>query len=616
MGAQVEHGCVLLVDDDEMIRMLAAESLRHGGFEVREADCGEEALRLFDEDHFDLILLDVMMPGVDGNAVCERIRQHARGKWLPILMLTGLNDTDSIERAYAAGATDFITKPINWLLLTQRVRYGLRASRAIENVMRSQQSLAHAQRLARMGSWEWSPTDSRFACSDELWRILGDLKLAGAETPALFLDRVRESDKAAVAAARQALLSDGTRYRLTYGMMRKDGSMAEVFEEAEAVRDASGRIVKVEGFTQDITERVESQRRIQHLALHDALTGLANRQFFTEMLSLELKRARRNKRACAILYLDIDHFKAVNDALGDTTGDRLLCAIAKRLGQAVRGTDLQAIKPPMRAGEMVARIDGDAFAVLVMELHKAEDASLVAERLLHTIGEPLLLDGDRELLLSACIGIAVYPRDGNTGEALWRHAEQAMYAAKATGPATCRFFDEEMNATASVKLTLENELRRAIAGDELRLHFQPKVDAASGRITGAEALVRWQHPQRGLLGPNHFIPLAEEMGLIVALGDWVVAAAAQQLRQWSDGGLEALLLSINLASPSFLEDGFAEKLGAVVRRAGVSPQQLIIELTESLLMVDAEHTIGRLNSLRDEGFSLSLDDFGTGYSSL
>ena len=593
MKTQPEHGRVLLVDDDAMIRMLAAESLRHAGFEVSEADCGEQALRVFEESPFDLMLLDVLMPGIDGYTVCERLRRHPRGQWLPILMLTGLNDSESIERAYRAGATDFITKPINWLLLTQRVRYGLRASHAIALVTHSQQRLAHAQRLARMGSWEWSIAEQRFSWSDELQQIFsGDWKLAGAATPERFLDMVRESDRATVGAARQALLFEGTAYQLTYGIDRPDATLCEVFEQAVAVRDGSGRIITIEGVTQDITERVEAQRRIQHMALHDGLTGLANRQFFSQLVEVELERSRRDKSACAILYLDIDHFKTVNDALGDAAGDQLLCTLAERLRAEVRGADLLALKPPMRTAEVVARIDGDAFTVLVLEVRAASHAALVAERLLKTISLPLLLGGS-EIVLTASIGIAVFPRDGKTVETLWRHAEQAMYAAKATGPSTCHFFDKEMNAAASVKLGLENALRRAIGNDELRLHFQPKVDAGSGRLIGAEALVRWQHPQRGLLGPDQFIGLAEESGLIVALGDWVVTAAARQLRQWQDAGLPPLRLSINLASPSFLQEDIADRLDDALRRAGVSPGQLLLELTESLLMVDAESTIAR-----------------------
>ena len=348
---------------------------------------------------------------------------------------------------------------------------------------------------------------------------------------------------------------------------------------------------------------------------HDSLTGLANRQFFSELLSVELARARRTASSCAILHLDLDHFKAVNDALGNATGDRILCAVAERLQSSIRAADLLALNPPMRAAESVARIDGDAFTVLLIDVRVASHAALVAERLLQAISRPLVCDG-HEIVVTAAVGIAIYPRDADSVEALWRSAEQAVYAAKSAGASNCRFFDEEMNTTAKAKLQMERELRQAITRSELCLYFQPKVDATNGRMVGAEALVRWQHPQRGLLAPGQFIPLAEECGLIVALGDWVVAATARHLKQWADAGLERVPVSVNLASPSFLQDDVAEKLAAAVRRAGVSPQQLLIELTESLLMVDAERTIATLHSLREQGFALSLDDFGTGYSSL
>ena len=615
MSTTTDQGHLLLVDDDEMIRMLASESLQHAGFTVSEAGDGDAALRLVAEQEFDLLLLDVVRPGIDGYDVCRAIRRSPRGQSLPIMMLTGLNDTESIERAYAAGATDFVTKPINWLLLTQRVRYGLRAGRAQAAVRHGRESLERAQRLARMGSWEWSLALARFSCSEQLRRICDDIELTGSSTPERFLERVQRSDRAVVAAARQRLMSEGTPYQATYGLRRGDGSLVEVFEEAIAIRDAAGRIVKLEGITQDISELVQAQRRIEHLALHDQLTGLANRQFFNELVTLELERAQRVATACAIIHIDLDHFKSFNDALGDASGDRLLCGVAERLQRFVSGREAQNLKPPMRAHETVARIDGDSFALLLVDLVTPEHAALYAERLLQAVAQPMMVAG-RELVLTACSGIAVHPRDGDSAESLWRHAEQAVYAAKTAGPSSNRFFADEMNAAASAKLELEGDLRQAIAGEGLRLYFQPKVDVASGRMIGAEALLRWQHPRRGLLGPLHFIPLAEECGLIVALGDWVVAAAASHLRAWADAGIETVSVSVNLASPSFLQPDIVDRLVGIVQRAGVAPRQIVLELTESLLMVDSERTIAVLDRLREQGFGLSLDDFGTGYSSL
>jgi len=616
MNPEQSAGLILLADDDAMIRLLAGESLRHAGFVVSEAADGETALRLFAEHPFDLILLDVLMPGIDGYAVCRQLRHDECGRWLPILLLTGLNDTLSIEEAYRSGATDFITKPVNWMLLTHRVRYALRASQAAQAVRRSAQRLAHAQRLARMGSWEWSPDEARLSYSDEIPLLFGDdWPLAGAATLDLLLQRVRESDRTHLAAARHALLSDGQPYQTTYGIRRHDGKMCEVFEQAQAIRDTAGRIIRIEGCTQDISERVEAQQRIEHLALHDSLTGLANRKFFSRLAAVELERAKRKGSTCAILHIDLDRFKTVNDALGEATGDRLLCVVAERLQASVRSTDLLALQPPMRTAEQVARIDGDSFTVLVLEITSPEQAVVVAQRLQQVVAQPLAVDG-REVVLTASIGIALFPRDAASVDALSRGAEQALFAARASGPASCCFVDEQMNSAARARLLLESDLRLAISGNQLRLYFQPKVDATSGRVCGGEALVRWQHPRRGLLGPNHFIALAEETGLIIAIGDWVLAHTARHLQQWTQAGSPAVPISVNLASPSFLQDDVAEKCAALVREAGIAPQQIVLELTESLLMADPEGTIARLERVRTQGFALSLDDFGTGFSSL
>ena len=616
IGTPLEGAHVLLVDDDDMIRLMASESLRHAGFIVTDTGAGENALRLFESGTYDIVLLDVMMPGLDGYTVCETIRQHPRGKWLPILMMTGLNDTESIEKAYVSGATDFITKPINWFLLTQRVRYSLRSSQANEVVRNSQRSLADAQRLAKMGNWEWSIKDALFSCSAELRNIFHtSLKLDGTDKPGMFLGVVRQSDRRAVFQARKALRQTGLPYQLVYGICQQDGSIREVFEQAVAVHDVSGAITKVEGITQDVTDRVESQRRLDYLAMHDSLTGLANRKFFRELAASEMERARRENCSIAILTIDIDHFKMINDSLGSANGDQLLCMIATRLVSSVRGGDLLALQPPIRISDTVARIEGDTFMAMVLDLLHPEQAVVVARRLQQAVSVPLTIDS-QDLALTASIGIAIFPRDADSIDTLSQHSEKALYAARALGSSNYCFFNEEMNVSARHRLVMESELRQAIANNELLLHYQPKVDTFSGQLVGAEALVRWQHPKRGFLAPGAFIPMAEDLGLIASIGDWVVTESARQLKVWLDAGLNFGRLSINLASASFHEDNIVEKLVNNVRLSGLLPDNFIIELTESQLMNDAKHSIKRLHDLREAGFGLSLDDFGTGYSSL
>ena len=609
-------GKLLLVDDDMLLRGMAAQTLRHAGFAIEEAESGEDALALFGRTPFDLVLLDVMMPGLDGYQVCERMRAHPGAALLPILMLTGLNDTESIELAYRSGATDFIAKPINWTLLVHRVRYALRASAAAENLARGRDSLERAQRLAGMGSWEWVSASGRMTCSAEYLRFCGlAFAVFDNTTPDAVLAGVHPDDHEKVRAARVAALAQGQGYQLTFDARRFDGERRTVFEQTNVVKDAQGRIARVDGIMQDITQRLATERRIHELAFHDALTGLPNRRLFDQIVQAALERARRLGSMCAVLHVDLDRFKGVNDAYGNDAGDALLRLVAERLEACTRSSDFACVNRLPLESEMVARVGGNAFTILLCDVAGADAAGVAAQRLLDAIARPMTL-GARELVLTASAGISLFPRDAGDLAGLTRFAEQALYAAKDAGRARHRFFDEAMNKVASSRLELESDLRRAIDTGELRLYLQPKVDAASGTVTAAEALVRWQHPQRGMVAPGEFIPLAEKTGLIVPLGDWVLETACGYLRDWGAAGLASVPLSINLSAPSFLKADLVAQLDDALRRHGLAACQLTIEVTESMLMGDLKLTIARLGELRERGFGLSMDDFGTGYSSL
>ena len=607
---------LLIVDDDPLLRSMASKTLRHAGFNVAEAEGGAPALALFEQASFDLLLLDVMMPDMDGFEVCTRVRRMQHGTRVPILMLTGLNDTDSIERAYQAGATDFIPKPINWTLLSHRVRYALRATAAAESEIRSRKRLERAQHIATMGRWELSIDDRRFDCSPELARVFG--APAGAipfDSEEAFLARVCDADREMVRAARSAAESEGKPYQLTFCIEHYDQTPRTVFEQAAPVFDGAGRQVAVEGVTQDITERVEAERRISHLAHYDALTGLPNRQFFAELAMPVLERSMRLGTSCALLHLDLDRFKSVNDAFGHAEGDAVLHTISERLQASLRASDIVSVGRVISRDSVFARVGANAFTLLLADIGNEQLVVTVAERLLHAVSVPLTV-GDREWVLTASIGIALYPRDAVDSRDLIRCSEQAVYAAKEAGRARQQFFDEKMNAQASARLAQESDLRRGIADGQLRLYYQPKVDAASGVILGAEALVRWQHPERGLVPPGQFISLAEESGLILPLTDWVLETACADLRRRADAGLPALPVSVNLASPSFVHDDLPAQLQALMKKDRLAASCLTLEVTESLLMAQVERAVERLQALREMGFGLSLDDFGTGYSSL
>ncbi len=364
--------------------------------------------------------------------------------------------------------------------------------------------------------------------------------------------------------------------------------------------------------------RITAEQRAAHLTHYDEVTGLPNRRLFTELATPALERAQRGGLECAVVHIEIDRLRGVNDVFGRSHTDAVMASIAQRLRACIRGSDLAAANPTADGAGVVARLGDDAFSILVADLADVaahERASAVAQRLLSVVAQPMAVDA-QPVMLSASIGIAMFPGDAQDLVELAHCAEQAAGAAHEAGGARHMFFDEALNARARDRAVLENELRVAIQTGQLCLHYQPKVNARSGLLVGAEALVRWQHPQRGLIPPNHFIPLAEESGLIAPLTDWVLHAACSSLRRWADQGLRELPLSVNLPASSLADAGLPMQLDGLMRQYGLSPSSLVLEMTETMVMIDVALTIGVLGRLRDRGFGLSLDDFGTGYSSL
>jgi len=352
------------------------------------------------------------------------------------------------------------------------------------------------------------------------------------------------------------------------------------------------------------------------LANYDSVTGLPNRRMFLERLAWACRHAQRYGSRGVLMHLDIDRFKQVNDALGPSAGDLLLKQVGERLLQSVRSTDaiarLGGASPPS-----VARLGGDEFTALFPTFDPAESAAIVADRLIDVLGNAAFEAADgQEVFLGASIGIAILPDDGADADTLLKNAGAALREAKADGRCRYRFYSSEFNARALHRLSVESELRRALERDELRLHFQPKVDAASERTVGAEVLVRWQHPERGLLGPFEFIPIAESSGLIVPLGDWVFGAACRQLALWRDAGLDPVPLSINVSALQFRDLAFIDRIAGALAAAGLGTDMVCIELTETVILDKSEPTTAAIARLRDLGIELSIDDFGAGFTSL
>jgi len=402
---------------------------------------------------------------------------------------------------------------------------------------------------------------------------------------------------------RQVLAEKGVVRGAEVEIYRRDRAKKWVLVNLRAVRDTGGNVVLHEGTIEDITDRKLAEQQVQFLAYYDALTGLPNRTLLQDRLAKALAGARRRKEKVAVLFLDLDRFKVINDSLGHSLGDLLLQEVAERLRKGARELDT------------VARLGGDEFLIVLTSVKEVSDAAVAAERIVKGMTDGFVVEG-HPLSISCSLGISVFPEHGTNSETLIKNADAAMYCAKESGRNTFRFFTENMNAQAVERLTLENSLRLALVRKELFLVYQPQIEIATGRITGLEALIRWQHPTLGLVPPDKFIRIAENSGLIIPIGEWVLRTACAQARKWQDEGLPALPIAVNVSAVQFRQEDFCELIRNVLREVGLGPQYLELELTESLLLSSADVTLSVLRELRAMGLTLAIDDFGTGYSSL
>ena len=609
-----EAQLVLVVDDDTTMRVLARATLEQAGFRVEEAADGGAAVAAFERLRPDIVLLDVQMPVLDGFDTCAALRKLEGGELAPVLMMTGLDDSESINRAYEVGATDFIAKPIAWPMLGHRVRYLLRANRAFLDLTQSQARLVNAQRIAQLGHWEWDLASDRIHCSEEIYRILGQTTDALPATYPNLLECVHPEDRPLVKETIYSALRRRESFNIDFRIVRPDGSARTVHEQGEIQYDARGEPARMHGTMQDITERKAAAEQIRQLALYDSLTGLPNRHLFKEQLSHAVARAKRTGEVLIMLSLDLDRFKRVNETLGHEGGDLLLKEASGRLSKALRPTDYVTHDELDSINQSVARPGGDEFTML-LAVSQAQDGAKVAGRILDALSRPFTL-GDNEIVVSASIGIAVYPLDGDDAESLLKNADAAMYYAKEQGKNNYQYYNQSMNLSAVERLTLESNLHRALERSEFSLYYQPKVDVANGAIIGVEALIRWRHPELGLVSPADFIPLAEETGLIIPIGEWVLASACGEIRGWLQDGLAAVPIAVNISAKQFQQQDICATVTRVLREYGVPPHLLEIEVTESTAMHNAEATSATLSNLKALGLSIAIDDFGTGYSSL
>ncbi|MGD9503420.1 MAG: EAL domain-containing protein [Syntrophobacteraceae bacterium] len=757
---------VQIVDDDLVSLLLLRETLEAEGFNVIEARTGREALAQFDVQKPDLVLLDVMMPEMDGFEVCAEIRKRHAGRHTPILMVTGANDIASIKKAYEKGATDFVAKPFNGRILCERARYMLRSNALFMDLKKNQEMLSQAQRVARLGNWTWDADEGRFSFSKQFSFITG-LHVRSAVSWGDFLKRIHPEDRSEFETRIQQTRHRGKAFSMDHRITCSDGSERIVSQTVEAHIDGAGNITRIFGALQDITERkmaellelernrilrmvvqespigeilasivsvLEEQRPgalaaiclvqdeelqvaasgklpknfeavmngtpvgaeggagglaaylgqfvvteniaesnlkeefkqaaedheiraslsapifsgkgrmlgvislyygkphkasddelrlvekmgqlaalaidqrsmaelLTHQAQHDALTGLLNRTALANHLKRYMSQAVKRGSKGAVLLIDLDRFKRVNDSMGHATGDLLLTHVSERLRGCIRKSDL------------LGRIGGDEFVIALLDIQDAEEAMSTAKRILSRVSEPFKISGNR-IHIGASIGICHFPDNITDSGSLIKNADIAMYVAKNEGGNRAHVYTEQMNAAVIGRLEMENGLRKAIEAGEFELHYQPQYDLMEGEMVAIEALIRWNHPRCGRISPDKFIPIAEESRLIIPIGEWVMREACRQNAAWQKEGFRPLRVAVNVSAVQIAQEDFAEMVEKALNESGLSPQCLEVEITETVLLLDRDIVRRNLARLKEMGVTAAIDDFGTGYSSI
>lgn len=713
-----ESAKILVVEDDQDTILLMRATLQNAGYSVDVCGDYNNAIHALMQKEYALIILDVILPGGNGFELCKAIRASMHMAETPVLIATGLDDLASIQRGYDVGATDFITKPVNWGTLPFRIQYilGERETRGRLSVSESKTQallscvpdtiirLSYDGRIIDLQARQRDDEllvaidrnknrEGHFLLTDvyaQLSAALNTVKNTGSNELVEFqwsADNKQElywearlfkrNEKEAIVILRditdrrrqelqlrlwakvfsssnEAILITDSQFKVisvnqafiritgfsdedillkdayqlgtklhTHGFFRnlvwlvkengswqgelqtgkKRGEQFTAWYSISTIKNAQGDIENFICMFSDITESKRSQKKIEHLAHHDILTDLPNRLLLNDRLEMAMASARRQNEKIGVLFVDLDRFKNVNDSLGHDAGDKILKLAAHRLRSLVR------------VGDTVARLGGDEFVILLPNICDETVVGEITQKLCLRMSMPYKVE-NLDLHLTPSIGISIFPSDGDSASELIKNADAAMYLAKEQGRNNFQFYKPALNARTLDRLKLENALRLSINDRQLQLHFQPQVDAKTLKVVGAEALIRWNHPQRGLVPPNTFIPIAEESGLIISIGEWVIAEAAKTILEWRKLCDQELTISVNISTIQFRQPAFAERVKSLLTDVGVSPSCIELEITESMLMNDMPTSIEQLKSLRQAGFRIAIDDFGTGFSSL
>lgn len=614
-GTEAGSFRILIVDDDPSLRRTFPHVLARPGRVFDECGTIGDAIRCLEHDHYALILLDYRLPDATGLALLDWLVDHNRDE--AVIIISGEDAIDAAIGALRRGADDYVRKPYHVAQL-QRAVDGALHKGALEKANKlMSQRLKASERLHRY-LVESSPdliftldSAGRFTyLNPRVKALLGFDRSALMRQP--FATLVLPEDRKRI----DSLLSQpgnlpgenfNVELRLRRNRLKPDGEPESITVSLTGIpmntQEDDRRMVGLYGVARDISERKRAEEIISFQAYHDQLTHLPNRVLFKDRLELAIAQAQRRNGALAVMFIDVDRFKLVNDTFGHAEGDALLRAIAARLSAT------------LRRGDTLARLGGDEFTVLLPDIARPEDAEVIARKVLEAISPPIGLSKG-QFRATVSVGIALFPRDGSSAEELTRHADVAMYQVKRSGKNAYRFFDPDLNTRHRDRIALENDLRNALVRNEFELHYQPQVSVVQRRIVGVEALLRWQHPVLGPISPATFVQVAEEVGLIGEISAWVLEQACAQVAEWRRAGIEAPRMSINLSAHDFHRSNIVASITDCLERHALRPGQFEIEITESIMMNDTAGVTAKLQELRSSGISVAIDDFGTGYSAL